>query len=103
MAEPDPGCEADSALALRRRSQPSAGPESRRSSAGFFSSAKSFFLPVGPALDPGGVRGYPIDMRVKARSSTWPPPDLGALTQYWVALAQYGLGAYERWIAGQGE
>jgi hypothetical protein len=31
--------------------------ESKRNSAGFFSSAKSFSLPLGPAIDPEGVRG----------------------------------------------
>ena len=103
MAEPDPGREADRTLHPPRSTPTSAEPESRRSSAGFFSSAKSFFLPVGPALDPAGVRGYPIDLRVKARSSSWPPPDLADLTEYWVALAQFGLGAYERWVAGQGD
>lgn len=76
--------------------------ESHRSSAGFFSSAKSFFLPLGPALDPDGVVGYPIDMRVKSRSSRWPAPELRRL-QFYVGVAQYGLGAYERWLAGDGE
>jgi heparosan-N-sulfate-glucuronate 5-epimerase len=77
--------------------------ESRRSSAGFLSSSKSFFLPLGPALDPERVRGYPIDLRVKARSSGWPPPEIAACTRYYVVVAQYGLGAYERWLAGDGE
>jgi heparosan-N-sulfate-glucuronate 5-epimerase len=103
MAEPDPGREVDSMLPSRRPSETSAGPESRRSSAGFFSSAKSFFLPIGQALDPAGVGGYPIDLRVKARSSTWPPGNLAGLTKHYVALAQYGLGAHERWVTGQGE
>jgi heparosan-N-sulfate-glucuronate 5-epimerase len=54
-------------------------------------------------MDPGGVRGYPIDMRVKAGSPEWrsaglPPAD-GRLH---VATAQYGLGCYERWLAGDG-
>ncbi len=74
--------------------------ESQRSAAGFFSSAKSFFLPLGPAIDPEGVHGYPIDMRVKARSSQL----TSAITdQLYVGIAQYGLGAYERWLAGDGE
>ncbi len=74
---------------------------SRRSTAGFFSSARSFFLPVGGEIDPDGVRGYPIDLRVKAESSAWESyvrrPDLFA------AIAQYGLGCYERWLAGDGQ
>ena len=74
--------------------------ESPRSAAGFFSSAKSFFLPLGPAIDPAAVRGYPIDMRVKARSSEL----TSTITdQLYVGIAQYGLGAYERWLAGDGE
>jgi len=66
------------------------------------SSSKSFFLPLGPAIDPDGVRGYPVDMRVKARSTSWPPPEVVVGPRY-VAAAQYGLGAYERWLAGEGE
>jgi heparosan-N-sulfate-glucuronate 5-epimerase len=76
--------------------------ESRRTRAGVLSSAKSFFLPLGPAIDPDGVRGYPIDLRVKARSTSWPPPEV-ALGPRYVAAAQYGLGAHERWIAGEGK
>ena len=77
--------------------------ESRRSSAGFFSSAKSFFLPLGPAFDPKRVHGYPIDMRVKARSSRWPSPEMAGHMEFYVGVAQYGLGAYERWLAGDGD
>ena len=77
--------------------------ESRRSNAGFFSSAKSFFLPIGPAIDPAGVHGYPIDMRVKARSAEWPAPEIAEHLHMYVSVAQYGLGAHERWLAGDGE
>jgi hypothetical protein len=76
--------------------------ESRRSRAGVLSSAKSFFLPLGPAIDRDGVRGYPIDLRVKARTTNWPPPEVAVGPRY-VAAAQYGLGAHERWLAGEGE
>jgi heparosan-N-sulfate-glucuronate 5-epimerase len=76
---------------------------SRRSSAGFFSSASSFFLPVGSQVDPDGVRGYPIDMRVKADSPTWPRPNLVGPSALYAAVAQYGLGCYERWLAGDGQ
>lgn len=77
--------------------------ESRRKDAGFFSSAKSFFLPVGSAIDPSGVRGYPIDLRVKATAADWQPPQEAHTRGHWVGLAQYGLGAHERWIAGEGD
>lgn len=76
--------------------------ESTRSAAGFFSSARSFYLPLGPAIDPERVSGYPIDMRAKARSSGWLATELQNIKLY-VVVAQYGLGAYERWLAGEGE
>lgn len=71
--------------------------------AGFFSSAKHMVLPVGPALDPQAVRGYPIDLRVKAHSARLSPQELAGLSRYWVVAAQHGLGCYERWVAGEGE
>lgn len=56
-------------------------------------------LPVGPAVDAGAVRGYPIDLRAKAQvmraSSTF--------GGFYVPVAQYGLGCYERWLAGDSE
>jgi heparosan-N-sulfate-glucuronate 5-epimerase len=82
----------------------SKGTVSRRSEAGFWSSARSFFLPLGSHMDPAGVRGYPIDMRVKAGSPEWPPANLAPPgAGLYVATAQYGLGCYERWLAGDGE
>lgn len=76
----------------------------RRRSAGFFSSGKTFFLPVGPRLSADEVAGYPIDLRIKAATPSWPPPWLGAREeQWWVAVAQWGLGAHEHWLAGDGE
>src|ERR1019366_5938841 len=73
------------------------------SDAGLFSSASRMVLPLGRASDPQGVRGYPIDFRVKAQSANWPPIDADSLADDFVGLAQYGLGCYERWIAGEGE
>jgi len=81
----------------------SAVQTSRRQDAGFWSSAKSFFLPVGSHIDPGGVRGYPIDMRVKAFSAAGPDPAWLVPGALHVAMTQYALGAHERWIAGEGE
>lgn len=80
-----------------------AAGESRRSNAGLLSSSSSFFLPLGSMIDPDGVRGYPIDMRVKARTPIWPPPEIGSQPDLWVSVVQYGLGAHERWLAGEGE
>lgn len=75
-----------------------------RESAGLLSSARSFFLPVGPAIAPGQVRGYYIDLRVKASAPRWPPPSLAPETEpLWVDVIQWGLGAYERYLAGEGD
>jgi heparosan-N-sulfate-glucuronate 5-epimerase len=76
---------------------------SRRAEAGFLSSARSFFLPLGTQIDPEAVRGYPIDMRVKARSAVWPQAGVLAPGALHVMTAQYGLGCFERWLAGNGE
>ena len=68
----------------------------------FFSS--SFQQPIGAHVEEGAVRGYHIDMRVKARRSGWPEAWPWAPgEQSWISLAQLGLGAHERWIAGEGE
>jgi heparosan-N-sulfate-glucuronate 5-epimerase len=60
----------------------------------------SFSLPVGPAIRPGEVHGYYIDLRAKAKTPSWPPAELGRIIERPpVALAQWGLGAYERYLA----
>jgi hypothetical protein len=71
-----------------------------KTTAGFFSSARTLTLPLGRALDPQGVVGYPIDLTIKAQAPRW-PPRFKANASY-VALAQYGLGCYERFLAGDG-
>lgn len=79
---------------------------SQRSNAGFWSSSKTFFLPVGSRIDPDAVAGYPIDMRVKADAPGWPRPRrageerAGALV---VDITQWAIGCWERWLAGEGE
>ena len=75
----------------------------RPSDAGFFSSATRLVLPRGPAVDPSGVRGYPIDMRIKAQSPRWPPDGMSSPADEYVPVAQFGLGCYERYLAGDGE
>jgi heparosan-N-sulfate-glucuronate 5-epimerase len=68
----------------------------------FFSA--TFEQPLGTQVGEDAVRGYHIDMRVKAKRSEWPaawPWEPG--TRSWIALAQLGLGAHERWLAGEGE
>ncbi len=77
---------------------------SKRSDAGFWSSAKSFFLPVGPHIERSSVRGYPIDMRVKATvARTAITPEVLGTHGLHVGLTQYALGCYERWLGGEGE
>jgi heparosan-N-sulfate-glucuronate 5-epimerase len=68
----------------------------------FFSS--SFQQPIGTHVELDAVRGYHIDMRVKAQRAAWPEAWPWAPgEQSWIALAQLGLGAHERWVAGEGE
>jgi hypothetical protein len=76
---------------------------SRRDRAGFLSSAKSFFLPLGAQFGPGEVRGYPIDMRVKASEPKWPPAWVTESEDLYVDVAQWALGAHERYLGGEGE
>jgi hypothetical protein len=59
-------------------------------------------LPLGPAIDPQSVAGYPIDMRAKAQSR-WPAEATRSWAAEYVYVAQYGLGCYERFLAGDGE
>ncbi len=72
--------------------------------AGFFSSASRLSLPVGDQIVAGAVRGYYIDVRAKALEPRWPLPLLsgGERTMH-VAAIQWGIGGYERYLAGQGE
>jgi hypothetical protein len=72
-------------------------------SAGFFSSDKVMTLGVGPKIDPNGLRGYPIDMRVKAVAPEWPGDRSPGFLDYWVPIIQYGLGCHERWLDGDGD
>ena len=72
---------------------------SKRATAGFFSSAATFFLPVGERFDAQTLRGYYIDFRVKANAPAWPWPE----PWLHVASAQWGLGCFERYLAGDGE
>lgn len=76
---------------------------SRRAYAGFWSSAKSFSLPVGAFIDPDAVRGYPIDMRVKADAPRGVPAEMLGPAWLHVALTQYALGCHEHWLAGEGD
>jgi len=72
----------------------------KRKNAGFFSRASVFTLPVGSFVDPEGVGGYYIDLRVKAAVPRWPDPELEGDPRY-IAVGQWGLGAYERHLHGE--
>jgi heparosan-N-sulfate-glucuronate 5-epimerase len=75
-----------------------------RDSPGFLSSSRSLTLPLGRLIDPDGVKGYPIDMRVKASEPHWPPASLTPLAdQLHVDVIQWALGCHERYLAGEGE
>ena len=71
---------------------------------GFFSSAKSFPIAVGAQIRPGELGGYYVDFRFKAEKPAWPPSWLRPQgEQMHVATAQWGLGAFERYLANEGE
>ena len=63
----------------------------------------SFDLPLGSQFRDAEARGYPIDFRVKAQSSRWPPAWPARPSKLYVAIAQRGLGCYERYLAGEGD
>ena len=54
-------------------------------------------------MDSDKVRGYPIDLRAKAHSSAPSVLEGPLFGSHYVVVAQYGLGCYERWLAGDGE
>ncbi len=56
----------------------------------------TFGEPLGSRIDPTGVRGYYVDLSVKASDSAQPPD--GGLP---AAVCQWGLGAFERHLAGE--
>jgi heparosan-N-sulfate-glucuronate 5-epimerase len=59
----------------------------------------SFNQPPGQRIATDGVRGYYLDMRVKAKSPAWPSQDLPPLDRALrVVIAQWGLAAYEHWL-----
>lgn len=83
-------------------SPPKHGSRLRRRADSFLS--RSFGIGPGVHAEPGAVRGYHVDMRVKAGAPTIPeawPREPGAAL--WVFLAQWALGCFERHVAGEGE
>jgi heparosan-N-sulfate-glucuronate 5-epimerase len=70
-----------------------------------FGSERSFSPEIGAAWSPDRApSGYYIDFRFKAESPEWPPYWLAPRReQLHVATIQWGLGAYERFVKGEGE
>ncbi len=70
-----------------------------------FGSEGSFDPPIGSHWQPSApVRGYYIDFSQKLSTPTWPPYWLEPVEeQFHVATAQWGLGAFERYLKGEGE
>lgn len=81
-------------LAIRERLRLGPGSPST------FGSERSFSPPVGRNWAPGEqVRGYYIDFSAKVETPQWPPYWLRPRErQEHVATAQWGLGAYERYL-----
>ncbi len=68
------------------------------------STAGSFSPPVGERLALDASGGYYIDFTVKADEAVWPTAWLGPReTHLHVASAQFGLGCFERYLAGDGD
>lgn len=60
----------------------------------------SFSQPLGAHVASDGLRGYYIDFRVKAPDPQWPPAGLMPVDrQLHVDVAQWGLGAFEHFLA----
>jgi len=54
----------------------------------------------GRYVEPGGIRGYYIDMRPKARTAAWPPPELEGMAGHRsIGVVQWALGALEHRLA----
>lgn len=74
--------------------------------ADIFGSERSFAPPIGERfnLDDADPGGYYIDFRVKLETTEWPPQWLAPLDgQLHVGTVQWALGAYERYLHGEGE
>lgn len=71
----------------------------------FFSSARSFAPPAGSNLgEADRLGGYYIDFGLKTDAARWPPGWLQPRDkQLHIATVQWGLGAYERYLNGEGE
>src|SRR5215208_4007507 len=61
-------------------------------------------LAIGPNVQQGAMRGYYIDFRGKVDSPQWPPPWFPWPGFHrFMGVSQWGLGAFERYVEGEGE
>jgi heparosan-N-sulfate-glucuronate 5-epimerase len=67
-----------------------------------FSNSLWFPREVGSHIGADEVRGYYVDLQEAAAQPEWPPPWLRPGTLH-VGACQWGLGSYERYVAGQGD
>jgi peptidoglycan/xylan/chitin deacetylase (PgdA/CDA1 family) len=71
-----------------------------------FGSERSFDMPIGGKWAAGEpLRGYYIDFRNKCETPDWPPywMGMGLMSDFHVAVVQWGLGTLERYGDGEGE
>jgi hypothetical protein len=86
------------------RLRPSSGRgRGRAISGGFFSSASRFQLLPGTQIAADGVRGYYIDLTMKAIEPRWPPDWFVPGRALYVGATQWGLGALDRFYSGEGD
>ena len=80
-----------------------AAPGNRPSADWGVRSISSFRLTAGSNIDATNVRGYYIDLREKAARPDWPPSWMPYPGYHrYIGLGQFGLGSYERFLAGEG-
>jgi heparosan-N-sulfate-glucuronate 5-epimerase len=96
--KPAQGASASSIDKIKRRLRLNQGEMST------FGSERSFDMPIGDLWRGEDVpRGYYIDFRKKCEEPAWPPFWLGGRREYHVATVQWALGAFERYLHGEGE
>jgi len=74
------------------------------SARGLLTSPSYFRLAMGSRISPTRPQGYYIDLREKAVRAEWPPPwwPYPGWHRY-IALGQWGLAAYERYMLDEGD
>ena len=79
------------------------GRRRRQSDSGRRQYRRAFSLPLGRHVRRDAVRGYYLDFAEKTEHPHWPPPWFPWPGFHrFMAISQWGLGAYERHLDGQG-